>query len=77
MASHQDLAPAPTTPNPGSFWRHFKGTKYTVLEIARDCDDPSRFLVIYKDDSDNVWARPHSEFLGCNEFGNPRFVRLG
>lgn len=49
----------------GKTYRHFKGGKYTVVDIAVHSENAG-VLVIYKSVSDPtlVWARPIGMFLG-------------
>lgn len=68
-------------------YRHFKGKDYKVFSIARDCDNPEKFLVIYKAlyespdfGKDVVWARPLEDFTGTKTIDNKvvkRFEFLG
>lgn len=45
----------------GDKFRHFKGTVYTVVEIATHTETNEK-LVVYKDEQGNVWARPTEMF---------------
>lgn len=45
----------------GDRFRHFKGTVYTVLAIARHTETDEK-LVIYSDAQGNTWARPEEMF---------------
>jgi hypothetical protein len=50
-----DVKPAPT---PGSKWRHYNGTPYTVLHIANEPDGARYPLtVVYQGPNGMVWAR--------------------
>lgn len=47
----------------GFTYRHFKGHVYTIITFAKDADDISRRLVIYKNISTGeVYAREYNEF---------------
>lgn len=45
----------------GKTYRHFKGTLYKVIAIAKH-SETLEDLVIYAHD-DKVWARPYEEFV--------------
>lgn len=45
----------------GSFYRHYKGGVYEVLEIALNKENMEE-LVVYKDEEGNVWARDRVMF---------------
>lgn len=45
----------------GDKFRHFKGTVYTVLAIAKHTENEEE-LVVYADDDGNTWARPLKMF---------------
>ena len=45
----------------GDRFRHFKGTVYTVLAVARHTETDEN-LVIYSDAQGNTWARPEGMF---------------
>lgn len=68
---------------PGRTFRHYKGTLYTVLRLARDSADPDQINVIYEDRAGQVWVRLLREFLDHHvaDDGNylpiPRFQDLG
>ncbi len=52
----------------GGVYKHFKGTEYKVLTIARDSEDVHTILVIYQElnligTTDKVWARPIDMFI--------------
>ena len=46
----------------GDKFRHFKGTVYTVIALARHTETEEE-LVIYSDECGNTWARPVQMFL--------------
>lgn len=47
----------------GEIYRHFKGGLYTIMDVARDCDDPARLMVVYKSLIDGkVWTRRYEDF---------------
>ena len=74
----EHLPPIPNHPAPGTRWRHFKGTEYEIVALARDCGEPTLILVVYKDDDGHVWVRERSNFLSmaANAGANPRFLQL-
>ena len=45
----------------GRKYRHFKGTIYTVIAIAKNTETLDD-MVIYKHDND-IWARPYDMFI--------------
>ena len=45
----------------GKKYKHFKGTIYTVIAIAKNTETLED-MVIYKHD-DKVWARPYNMFI--------------
>lgn len=45
----------------GKKYRHFKGTIYTVIALAKDSETLND-LVVYKHD-DKVWVRPYDMFI--------------
>lgn len=74
--SNSTLPPVPTHPPLRSCWRHFKGNVYIVSDIARDCEEPGRFLVVYRSMKGDVWVRPLPDFLGTHGSGVPRFEQI-
>ena len=46
-------------------YRHFKGGEYELIAIARDSEDPDRFLAVYKAlyGEGDVWVRPLDMFF--------------
>ena len=73
----ETLEPIPSVPEQGTKWRHYKGGNYTVLMVARNCETPNTFFVVYQsDETREVWVRNLSNFLERNQFGNPRFERI-
>ena len=47
-------------------YRHFKGGEYELISIARDSENPDRFLAVYRalyGDGD-TWVRPLDMFVG-------------
>lgn len=61
-------------PNPGERYLHFKGKEYEVIAVAKDCDNPEKRFVVYKQlyQSENpvgtVWIRGLEDFVGYKEF---------
>ena len=45
----------------GSFYKHYKGGIYEVLEIALNKENMEE-MVVYKDEKDNVWVRERVDF---------------
>ena len=45
----------------GDKFRHFKGTVYTVIALAKHTESEEE-LVIYRDGQGNTWARPQKMF---------------
>ena len=45
----------------GDKFRHFKGTVYTVIALAKHTESEEE-LVIYRDGQGNTWARPIEMF---------------
>lgn len=61
----------------GSRWKHFKGGEYTLEDIARDCEDSNRYMVIYRNNKDqSLWVRELFNFIGIHETGVKRFERM-
>ncbi len=61
----------------GGIYQHFKGKDrlYKVIGIARDCKNPEKEIVIYKQIYNSnkfpfgtLWARTLEDFLGYKEF---------
>lgn len=67
--------------NVGDRYRHCKGKLYEIVCIARDSDDCTKEIVVYKslDDSDfpigTIWIRPIKEFTNNHRTGVKRFVK--
>jgi len=63
-------------PKPG-LYRHFKGGKYQVLEVARH-SETEELLVIYCsiDDPTTTWVRPLEMFSGVVESSDGSFPRF-
>lgn len=74
--SSNSLALKPIYPATKTRWEHFKGNQYVIIRIARDCEDPNRFLVVYEDDHGEVWVRELTNFLGTHENGKKRFTEI-
>jgi len=61
-------------PKPGEIYEHFKGGDYEVLDIARDCENPSKKVVVYKSLYEHeeyprgtVWTRSLDDFVSEKE----------
>jgi hypothetical protein len=55
----------PDAPHPRTLWRHYKGTTYRVLGVARNSEKPTEFLVVYEELTPSLyqqvpWCRPLS-----------------
>ena len=47
----------------GQKWRHYKGTIYTIVSVARNSNTPAIQEIHYEDDSgENAWSLPIHEF---------------
>jgi len=67
---------------PGDKYKHFKGTLYKILAIAKDSETQEE-IVIYQDikNPEKIWARPKSMFLEQVEkpeynYKGPRFTYI-
>jgi Lar family restriction alleviation protein len=52
-------------PKVGEVWQHFKGTNYTILNIAINTETEEK-MVVYRNDYtpfEKVWARPMEMFM--------------
>jgi len=68
-------------------YKHFKGKKYEVMGVARDCDDINKEYVVYRalykseEFGDNqLWIRGINDFLGTKEINGhimKRFKYIG
>lgn len=47
--------------NVGDKFRHFKGTVYRVIAIAKH-SETNEELIVYADEKGNTWARPRHMF---------------
>lgn len=59
-------------------YRHFKGKVYKVLFEARHTETDEK-MIIYKDESGHIYARPAHIFFGeveCNGQTFPRFSEI-
>ena len=52
----------------GDKYRHFKGTVYTVVALARHTETDEE-MVVYKDEQGNTWARPKEMFSSLVDKG--------
>lgn len=62
-------------PNPGEFWRHFKGGIYRIVALATD-ELTGEQVAIYTRNA-RTWSRPLADFLGNvsrDGYEGPRFV---
>ncbi|MDB5478418.1 MAG: TonB box-like [Alphaproteobacteria bacterium] len=63
---------------PGQTWRHYKGTIYRILTLARHSETAEE-MVVYQDIAapEKIWVRPKMMFLESvnnNGAGVPRFT---
>lgn len=69
--------PVPYEPAPGSKWKHFKGGTYSIVYIARDCEDPNHFLIVYRSrEHGTIWVRDYTNFTERASNGLPRFESI-
>lgn len=71
-------------PKPTEKWTHFKGTVYTVVGLARDCEDQAIQVVYFH--ASEMWVRSLSSWMEfvrdkqvagrASPYSGPRFVRL-
>jgi hypothetical protein len=79
----QPSADAPLTPLPATLlgrYRHYKGSEYEVIGVARHSETQEP-LVVYKPlcDATGWWVRPHAMFfesLAVDGRVQPRFTRV-
>lgn len=71
-------------PKPGERYAHFKGQDriYEVVAVARDCENPQRQEVVYKqlyETSDfpngTVWTRSLDDFVGEKEISPGKKIK--
>ena len=46
----------------GQYWKHYKGTIYQVVSVAKDSNLPYIDVIHYEDDKGNTWSLPVHEF---------------
>lgn len=66
-------------PEPGTCWKHFKGTNYIVLHQAYNSEDASPVVIYTKlgKPGSQVWSRPLKEWNSHIErdgYSGPRFA---
>jgi hypothetical protein len=75
----------PQEPKQGEIYEHFKGGKYKIIAVARNCEYPEKKVVVYEAlyEGDfpmgTVWLRLLEDFLGFKELNGKqikRFVRI-
>lgn len=59
----------------GQRFKHYKGEAYKFLCFATHTEQEEG-LVVYKDDSNQIWARPLDMFFGYTDDGIKRFVEI-
>ena len=63
-------------------YKHWKGTTYRIILVARNSDDCSEEIVVYKSLEDSVypkgtiWTRPLKDFEGLHKSGCKRFTQV-
>ena len=62
-------------PKPQQRYMHFKGKEYEVIVVAKDCEDPSKRIVVYKqlygtpeNPVGTIWVRSLDDFVGDKVF---------
>ncbi len=68
-------------PKVGTIYRHYKGSEYRVLAVARHSESEEE-LVVYQDIAhpEKIWARPLAMFMGTVDVDGKtisRFVEVG
>ncbi|MDO8516673.1 MAG: DUF1653 domain-containing protein [Nanoarchaeota archaeon] len=70
-------------PKPNQIYQHFKGKEklYKILEIARDCENPEKKIVIYQQlyesefPKGTIWARSLEDFVGYKKIENNKEIK--
>lgn len=69
-------------PKPKEKYRHFKNKDYEIVAISRDCENPSRKDVIYRQlyeteefPKGTIWKRSLEDFVGYKEFSDGSFAK--
>lgn len=60
-------------------YKHFKGNKYKVINIAKHSETLEEFVVyeaLYDNPEGNVWVRPISMFMEIIEIDGKKFSRF-
>lgn len=47
----------------GQFWKHYKGTTYEIVSVAKNANTPSILDIHYADEGGKTWALPIHEFV--------------
>jgi len=78
------MSPKPSTPRVGGLFRHYKHRNDTTLDrvyvvdaVARDSEDPDRWLVVYSNPGGETWVRPREAFvedIHTMGYHGPRFI---
>ena len=63
----------PVAPEPGSFWRHFKGGSVQVIDVARHTETKEPLVVYREGATGDMWVRPLLMFVENVDEGTPRF----
>ena len=72
MTTHDDAVV------PGAY-RHFKGTVYVVVGIARHSETEEALVVYHREGFPDLWVRPVTmwiEFVERDGYRGPRFSRI-
>lgn len=60
-------------------YRHFKGGRYQLIDLARH-SETEEWLVVYRSTAGDLWVRPREMFFGSTLVDGvevPRFTRTG
>ena len=66
----------PLAPEPGSYWRHFKGSTVQVLDVARHTETLEPLVVYRVGPTGDIWVRPLLMFIEHVEPDVPRFYPM-
>ena len=66
----------PDPPEPGSYWRHFKGSTVQVLDVARHTETLEPLVVYREGPTGDIWVRPLLMFIEHVEPDVPRFYPM-
>jgi len=70
-------------PKPNEIYKHFKGGKYKIIVVARDCENPERKIVVYEMlydkghyEKGTIWVRELNDFCGYKEINGEKIKRF-